>query len=45
MRVRRFLMTAAVAVAVLGGTAALGTAAASAATVTPACASFCQPGW
>jgi hypothetical protein len=37
-------MTAA-AVAVLGGTAALGTTAASAATVSPACANFCAPGW
>ena len=45
MRLRRLLMTAAVAVAILGGTAALGTTAASAATVSPACASFCSPGW
>jgi len=45
MRVRRFLMSAVVAVAVLGGTAALGTTTASAATASPACFNFCQPGW
>jgi Spy/CpxP family protein refolding chaperone len=48
MRVLRLLMAAAVAVTVLGGTVALGTTAASAATVHPACTTgggFCSPGW
>ena len=48
MRVRRLLMAAAVAVTVLGGTVALGTTAASAATIHPSCATsggFCSPGW